>query len=112
VTPRRWRTLAALSVAAVLVGSLAPGSTAGGLPAGVDKLLHAAGYAVIALSLAGAQRAETGRTLVSIVLAAGLLGIGVEVVQPTVGRTASLLDAVTNLLGATAGTVGWWARTN
>lgn len=100
------------SIAAVLVGSLAPGSTAGGLPAGVDKLLHAAGYAVIALSLAGARRAERGRTLVSIVLAAALLGVGIEVVQPLVGRTTSLLDAVANLLGATAGAVGWWVRTN
>ena len=112
MTPRRWRVLAVVSIAAVLAGSLAPGSTAGGLPAGADKLLHAAGYATIALSLAGAQRAETGRTLVSIVLAAALLGVGVEVVQPTVGRTASLLDAVANLLGATAGAVGWWLGTN
>ncbi|GAA0265524.1 VanZ family protein [Halobacterium noricense] len=112
MTPRRWRVLAVVSIAAVLAGSLAPGATAGGLPAGVDKFLHAAGYAMIALSLAGAQRAETGRTLVSIVLATALLGVGIEVVQPLVGRTASLLDAVANLLGATAGAFGWWVRTN
>jgi VanZ family protein len=99
------------SIAAVLAGSLAPGSAAGGLPAGADKLLHAVGYAVIAVSLAGAQRAERGQTLVSIVLAAALLGVGVEVVQPTVGRTASALDAVANLLGATAGAVGWRVAT-
>ncbi|MCD2202706.1 VanZ family protein [Halobacterium sp. KA-6] len=112
MTPKRWRVLAVVSIAAVLAGSLAPGSTTGGLSAGMDKLLHAGGYAVIAFSLAGARQAETGRVLVSIVLAAALLGVGIEVVQPTVGRTASLLDAVANLLGAAVGAVGWWIRTN
>ena len=111
MTPRRWRVLAVVSIVAVLAGSLAPGSTAGGLPAGADKLLHAVGYAVVAVSLAGARRAETARTLVSVVLAAALLGVGIEVVQPAVGRTASVLDAVANLLGATAGAVGWRVAT-
>ncbi|CQH60660.1 VanZ family protein [Halobacterium hubeiense] len=111
MTPRRWRVLAVLSIAAVLAGSLAPGSTGGGLPAGADKLLHAVGYATIAVSLSGARRAETGRALVSVVLAAALLGVGIEVVQPTVGRTASVLDAAANLLGASAGAVGWWVAT-
>jgi len=109
VTPRRWRVVAALSVLVVLAGSLAPGSAAGGLPAGADKLLHAVGYAAIALSLAGARRAETPRALVAVVVAAALLGVGVEVVQPVVGRTASVLDAAANLAGATAGAAGWTA---
>ncbi len=96
-----------VAISAVLAGSLAPGSAAGGLPADADKLLHAAGYATIALSVTGSQRAETTRALIAVVLAATLLGVGVEVVQPTVGRTASVLDALANLLGATAGAVGW-----
>ncbi|WP_208288683.1 VanZ family protein [Halobacterium sp. R2-5] len=108
MTPQRWRVVAVAAIVAVLAGSLAPGSTAGGLPAGADKLLHAAGYATIAFAVAAARRARALRALAAVVLAVALFGAAVELVQPTVGRTASLLDALANLLGATAGAAVRW----
>ncbi|MGB9964779.1 VanZ family protein [Halobacterium hubeiense] len=112
MTPRRWTVVAAASIVAVLAGSLAPGSAAGGLPAGADKLLHGVGYAAIALSLAGARRARTTRALAALVVGVAAFGAGVELLQPLVGRAASAPDALANLVGATAGAAGWRAASD
>ena len=47
--------------------------------------------------------ADTDRALVGVSLAVTAFGAGVEVVQPTVGRTASVLDALANAAGAALG---------
>jgi VanZ family protein len=90
---------------AVVAACLVHDSTgaASGLPANADKLLHAAGYAVLAASVAAALRARTVRALVAVVAAVAALGGAVELVQPAVGRTLGLFDAAANLIGATAG---------
>ncbi|WP_232702895.1 hypothetical protein [Halobacterium wangiae] len=101
---QRWGVATTVALA-VVAASLVPASAASGgsLPGGADKLLHAVGYAALSFSVAVALRARTGRALAAVVLVVAALGAGVEVVQPTVGRTASLLDAAANLGGATAG---------
>ena len=103
LTQRQWWAVAAAATLAVVAGSLAPGQAASGLPAGADKLLHATGYATIAVAVAAALGARTTRVLVAVATAATLLGAGVELLQPTVGRTASLADGVANGLGAVVG---------
>ena len=68
-----------------------------------DKLLHGIGYAALTFAVARAARARAPRRLAAVVLAVTALGVGVELVQPLVGRTASPLDALANLGGAVAG---------
>ncbi|MFC3477407.1 VanZ family protein [Halobacterium litoreum] len=101
------RVAAAVALAAVVGASLLPASGAGGaassLPAGADKLLHAAGYAVVAYAAASSVDGSAPRTLVLVALGVAAVGAGVELVQPAVGRHASALDALANLAGAVAG---------
>jgi VanZ family protein len=96
-----------LATITVVAGSLAPASTASGMTFGADKLLHAAGYGAIAFFVAGARSARTIRQLAVVVVAVTLLGAGVELVQPFVGRTGSALDAFANLVGAWSGAVAF-----
>ncbi|AHG04696.1 antibiotic resistance protein VanZ [Halobacterium sp. DL1] len=106
----RWGAVAAAVGLVVVAASLVPGSTgaASALPANADKLLHAGGYAALSFSVAAAMRARTVRTLAVVVLAVAALGGAVELVQPAVGRTLSLLDAAANLVGASVGaTIRW-----
>jgi VanZ family protein len=96
--------LAAAALLAVVAASLVPGSAAGGvLPSATDKLLHAAGYAAVAWAAGSALSDPDDRTLAAVALGAAALGAGVELVQPLVGRTASLLDALANCAGAALG---------
>lgn len=92
---RRW--VLAWAVV-VLVASVVPTGPpdAGGVP--VDKLLHVAGYAVLAWLVAREASIPVA------VVAAFAFGLCVEGVQSLVAwRTASLLDAAANLAGALAG---------
>lgn len=107
LTRRQWWTFAAIATVLVVAGSLAPASTAGELTAGADKLLHGVGYGIIAFFVAGARNARTARQLAVVVGAVTLLGLGVELAQPLVGRDASALDALANLVGAVAGAVAF-----
>jgi len=100
---QRWAALA-VGLAVVVVGaSLLPASGGDSLPPNADKLLHLAGYAAIAFAAGMSPRPATDRALVAVLLGVVALGAVVEVVQPTVGRTASGLDAVANLAGAAVG---------
>lgn len=100
---RQSRVLVTIALGVVLATSLLPVSAAGGLPAGADKLLHAAGYAVLALLGARALPAKAWGDLAVVALAAAGLGVAVELVQPLVGRNASVLDGAANALGAAFG---------
>jgi VanZ family protein len=100
---RQWAGRAAVFALVVLGASLVPLPDGDGVPAGLDKLVHAAGYAAVAFAAAMAPEEDTDRALAGVVLAVTAFGAGVEVVQPTVGRTASLADALANLAGAAAG---------
>ncbi|WP_232686417.1 hypothetical protein [Halobacterium zhouii] len=117
-------TTAALLALVVLVASLAgsptrafegalhlpslTGTSGGATAGGADKLLHVAGYTALAYAVAAAVRAQTPRMLAGIVLAVTVFGVGIEVVQPSVGRHASALDALANLAGAALGALAWW----
>lgn len=102
--------------AVVLTLSLVPlgggaGSVGGGAVAGVgvDKLLHVADYAVLALALLYATRARSARVCLAVFAAAVALGGAVELLQGVVPtRHPSLLDAAANAVGAALATVGWW----
>ena len=98
---------AALLALVVLAASLT-GTPGGATAVGVDKLLHAAGYAALAYAVAAAAEVRTPRVLAGVVLAVTAFGVGIEAVQPLVGRNASAADALANLAGAVAGALAWW----
>jgi VanZ family protein len=93
----------AITIAA-LIGSLAPRVPMPPGPLG-DKLLHAAGYAALALSWASAlPHLPLRNPRLVIWLAVGMFGLAIEGLQALVpGRQASLFDALANALGAGAG---------
>lgn len=96
---RRGGPVAAV-LAAILVVSLIPSPPGGGaLPLAAAG--HLLGYAALAATLA---LALDGRYALPLAFAvAVLVGAGVEVIQPEVGRTASLTDAALNAVGAALG---------
>lgn len=108
----RWVPIAV--ALAILAASLVPGSTssaAGGAvgPVGVDKLLHAVGYAVLAAVVLTALRRPTGREILAVVVLVTAFGGAVEILQaPVPGRTGSVLDLVADAVGAVLGAAGWW----
>jgi VanZ family protein len=98
----QWSVVAVLAVG-VLVASLLPAEGASALgPFGVlglDKWLHAVGYA----TLAGAVSLADGRAIVG-VLAAVAYGASIELLQLGVSyRSGSALDALANATGAVVG---------
>ena len=117
----RW--LAVAAVAGVLFYGSVLDSPGAGLPSlgpfglfGLDKWLHALGYAALAGALAVALAAhDRFRTrLVRIVALAVLLtvgyGVGIEIVQATIPeRSFSVGDIVADVVGAGVGAVGWRA---
>lgn len=87
-------------LAAILIASLVPSPPGGGaLPLAAAG--HLLGYAALAATLALAFDGPYSLPLAFVV--AFLVGVGVEVVQPAVGRTASLTDAALNAVGAALG---------
>lgn len=107
----RPRVVVAVLALVVLGASLAPipgnVSTASTGAVGADKLLHAVAYAGLTFAVATAVDTRNPRRLAGVVLAVTAFGAGVELVQPFVGRTASLLDALANLAGSLAGALLW-----
>ncbi|MFB6120434.1 MAG: hypothetical protein ABEJ68_04885 [Halobacteriaceae archaeon] len=101
---RRWVAVGAVLVAILLASLVPTGGGGGGLP--LATLGHLLGYAALTAALAAAL----DRPLVVAVAAAVLAGAGVEVIQPTVGRDASLADALTNAVGAAAAWLALRAR--
>jgi VanZ family protein len=100
--PRQYRALAVALALVILAASLIPAS---GTPdtGHTDKLLHAAGYAVLAWLGARALPASSRTDAAGVLVAVVAFGAGVELLQPLVGRNASRLDALANLVGAVAG---------
>jgi len=100
-------------------GSLVPGSgaatTAGPFAVGVDKWLHAAGYAALTAATwyglvdAGdghGRRRRTGVTVAVALAVAVTLGVVVELAQTAVpGRAFDPLDLAANAVGATVAAV-------
>jgi VanZ family protein len=112
VDRRLRRALAAGVAAVVLVASVVdPPST--GTPTvlfglGIDKWLHAVGYAGLAAAVGYARLDGTGldgRALLAVFCLVTAYGFGVELVQaPLPARSFDLADAATNAVGAALGT--------
>ncbi|MFW5939746.1 MAG: VanZ family protein [Halolamina sp.] len=105
----RWLPVAVAAV--ILAGSLVPGGGGGGAVAGigVDKLLHVAGYAVLAATALAALQARSARTIVVVVVLVTAFGGVVELLQgPVPGRRVSTLDLVADFVGAALVAAGWW----
>ncbi|MFB6096687.1 MAG: VanZ family protein [Haloferacaceae archaeon] len=100
-----------LVVGGLLLASAVPtrGTTGGSLlGVGVDKWLHAAGFATVVISLA-ASRYARGWSSARVALAALALGAAVEVLQfPIPWRDASGLDLLADAVGVVLG-LGAWA---
>ena len=111
-THSRWRqivkVLLALSLTAVIVGSLLPGessvmSAVAKLPVS-DKVLHFTAYLALATLAAWAQRGW--RTSIWFAASLALLGAGLELAQHFVpGRTPEVADELANVLGVVCGLV-------
>jgi len=110
----RWL-LVGLVVAVIVAVSVVPtggaGQTVGPLGIGVDKYLHALGYAGLALVIAYAMAESGPRRAALVALAAAVLcGIAVEVVQlPLPYRRFSGRDMLANATGATLAASLWGA---
>lgn len=109
----RWAVVLAVAGGIVVASVLRPASVGRALGplglVGADKWAHALGYAGLALALAYAlQDWQVERTLAVVFLAAVGFGLAMEGVQATIPyRSASLLDATANAVGATLA-VGVW----
>ncbi|POG53836.1 VanZ family protein [Haloferax marisrubri] len=98
----------AASVVPTPPGSLAPMGPLGLV--GLDKWVHAVGYAGLGFAFASAVRAEGRREVVAAVVTAGAFGAGIEVVQAVLPyRSFGVADAGANLAGAVLGGVVWVA---
>lgn len=104
-----------LGVAILAVSLLpAPGDAptlVGPFGVGLDKYVHAGGYALLSYAATDARHPRSFRGVAVVVLAVGLYGAGVELAQGlSPGRLPSLGDAVANLLGAAVGSAVWAVR--
>ena len=99
--------------ALIFISSSVPGDSlpSPGLPH-LDKVAHAAGYAVLAWLLARAMGAATRTGLIAATLIATLWGVTDEVHQTFVpGRDPDVRDAIADTLGALCGALVWKAAT-
>ena len=105
--PRLWVITWGVMIVIVIVGSMMP---ANDIPVpmahGVDKIVHAMGYAVLA---GMASSVFAGRARLIVLLALLLLGGVIEIAQGalTASRSADLLDFAANSLGVLAGGVAF-----
>lgn len=111
------RTVALAGVPTALIALAILHATLGSAPpdlggSHLDKLAHAGAFALLVLPLASVL--PPGRALAGVALAAVALGGAIELIQPTVGRSAEWLDFWANTLGVLLalglGQGGRWAR--
>ncbi|AFK18208.1 antibiotic resistance protein VanZ [Haloferax mediterranei ATCC 33500] len=110
------RTLAVFAYVAVVLIASVISTPAGGLSpigplglVGLDKWLHAVGYAGLGFALAFAVRAIRLREVGGAIAVAGLYGLCIEFVQAGLPyRTFSVMDMGANVLGAMLGGVLWY----
>lgn len=113
--PGRRRQLPAIAFAVVvLVTSLLPVPESAGerVPAllglGLDKWVHAAGYAVLTALLAWGRDVREAGPVAVVAVVVIAFGVGVELLQELVpSRGAEAADVAANAGGAVAAAVGW-----
>ncbi len=107
--------IATIIVAAIIVGSLLPGASSSmpTLPPMLNNGIHVPAYALLTycvLAAAAASRCPRRRIRIAGTIAAvSILAGSLELVQETVGRSASLVDMLLNALGIAIGSVAWIA---
>ncbi|ELZ93125.1 VanZ family protein [Haloferax sulfurifontis] len=95
-----------VSVVPTPPGSLTPMGPFGLV--GLDKWVHAVGYAGLGFAVASAIRARGREEVAAAVVAAGAFGAGIELVQATLPyRSFGVADAGANLVGAALGGIVW-----
>lgn len=109
-----FRVLAALALAGVLVLSFLPPETVDPLRLSIgdtSDVAHVVAYAVLAATtlLSRPRRSLTLWQGAAVVAAISLLGIAIELLQPLVGRTASVVDFAENEIGIAVGIALCWA---
>lgn len=90
--------LSLIALALITAGSLLPRESGGGA-GGLDKLLHMLAYAVAVMPIALLPYRKRIAFGIGVLVWSG----AIEVVQPLVGRTASLLDFWANAVGILLG---------
>jgi hypothetical protein len=80
----------------------APASDVPTAPPGVDKLVHGAVFAALAVT---GRWAGTGRTLLAVALLA--YAVASEIVQGLIGRDAAWGDVVADVVGLLVGLAAW-----
>ncbi len=87
-------------LAGITVGSLLPPVVGA---AQSDKLMHLAAYGLLSGLTWPAFAIWGGRRLMTVALALVAFGLGIEFVQPVVGRQFSVADGTANTLGVLVG---------
>lgn len=104
--PAPWPLFAWLMVlAATIIASLLPesNSSVGRVPATITNLAHIPSFALLTLlsAIVVARWVKVSAWILGgVVLAVVAFGAVIELIQPVVGRTASLSDVAFNLVGA------------
>lgn len=86
---------------AITAGSLVPAPIVGAVES--DKLMHFAAYGVLSGLTWPAFAIWSGRGMLIAGLGLAVFGMGIEFLQPLVGRQFSLVDGAANLFGVFLG---------
>jgi VanZ family protein len=109
-----FRPLAAITLVGVLVLSFIPSEAMDPLRLNIDDsidITHIVAYALLVATtmLSLPSQALTFWRGAAIVVAISLLGIAIELLQPIVGRTTSVVDFAENEIGIAGGIALFWA---
>ena len=83
----------------ILTGMLAPLSEVTTAPAGTDKVIHIVAFAALVFPLAFTRRIG----LFTLFIFASLFGGIIEIIQPSFGRNADIIDWIADSVGVICG---------
>ena len=85
----------------ILIGALTPVSEVAAAPAGTDKIIHIVAFAALVFPLALTKRIG----LFPLFIFASLFGGIIEIIQPSFGRSAEIIDWIADSAGVICGLV-------
>ena len=83
----------------ILIGMLAPISEVAAVPTGTDKVIHIVAFAALVFPLAFTRRIG----LFTLFIFASLFGGIIEIIQPSFGRNADIIDWIADSVGVICG---------